>query len=154
MRHLLLTTAFLSLIAPAWAQDQTLMIIEPHAFETVGSVTAGGVFVTIENHGDTEEVLLSANTNRAKTTELHTIIDENGVKKMRPVEKMTIPAHGTLKLERGSDHIMLMGVTSPLKAGESVPLTLNFQNAGARDIEAKVIPQGAKTDAHDHHAHH
>ena len=55
-------------------------------------------------------------------------------------------------MEPGGIHLMLMGLTAPLKKGESVPLTLTFAKAGAATVQLEVAPIGAAAPAagHDH----
>ena len=55
----------------------------------------------------------------------------NGVMTMRPLDKgLAIEAGKTVKLAPGGYHLMLMDLKSPLKQGEKVPLTLEFEKAG------------------------
>ena len=58
--------------------------------------------------------------------------------KMEHVDGIDIPAHGTLLMKPGGYHIMLMGLTQPLKEGEEIELTLIFEKAGEVKVTAKV----------------
>ena len=49
-----------------------------------------------------------------------------------------VPAGGGHMLERGGDHVMLMGLTESLEDGESFPLTLVFEEAGEVVVEVPV----------------
>jgi copper(I)-binding protein len=40
-------------------------------------------------------------------------------------------------------HIMLLGLTHPLLAGQSFPLTLHFEKAGMREVTVAVAKVGA-----------
>jgi len=53
-----------------------------------------------------------------------------------------VPAHGRLTLSVGRGHVMIEGVTEPLKAGDQVNIELDFANAGALDVSAPVVPLG------------
>ncbi len=49
---------------------------------------------------------------------------------------------------------MLVGLRSPLVAGERIPLTLTFAGEAPLRIELEVRPLTAEAPAaHDHHAH-
>jgi periplasmic copper chaperone A len=99
----------------------------------------GGAFATIVNHSKSADRLMSASSPAAKTVELHETVNENGVMKMVHLpEGWAIPAGGTLELKPGGKHIMLIGLTAPLKAGEKIQMTLNFEKAGAKTIEVPV----------------
>ena len=65
----------------------------------------------------------------------------NGVMKMRPLENgLVIEPGKTVKLAPGGYHVMLMDLKSPLKQGEKLPITLEFEKAGkvtvSFDVEA------------------
>ena len=51
---------------------------------------------------------------------------------------MDIPPGGEAKLAPRGTHVMLMGLKAPLVAGKSFPLTLEFERAGAVEVEAKI----------------
>lgn len=57
---------------------------------------------------------------------------------MRPVERIVIPAGGSVALEPGGYHIMLFNVQEALAEGDSVTLTLTFEKAGEVTVEAPV----------------
>lgn len=56
---------------------------------------------------------------------------------MSPIEGgIVIPAGGSLTLEPGSFHIMLMGVTAPIAAGDGVDITLTFSDNSTIGFQA------------------
>ena len=58
---------------------------------------------------------------------------------MVPVDALTVPAHGRLKLEPGGDHLMLMGLTAPLSEGTVIELSLRFEGAAPLTVRAPVL---------------
>ncbi|NDJ54944.1 MAG: copper chaperone PCu(A)C, partial [Chloroflexi bacterium] len=48
---------------------------------------------------------------------------------------------GSATLEPGGYHIMLIGIDETLEPGDTVTLTLVFENAGEFEIEAEVREQ-------------
>ncbi|HAR50783.1 MAG TPA: copper-binding protein, partial [Roseovarius nubinhibens] len=50
-------------------------------------------------------------------------------------------------------HVMFMGLTQPFREGESVPLTLTFEQAGDVVIEVPVDLQRSEMGGHDHAGH-
>jgi copper(I)-binding protein len=97
----------------------------------------------------------------AKTAELHTMTHENGMMKMREVKSIELPAGKRVNLGEGGYHLMLIGLKAPLKAGESVPLTLNIKVANKDTVkvetkaEVKPMVEAAPSeDEHMHHMHH
>jgi copper(I)-binding protein len=57
---------------------------------------------------------------------------------MRPVDGIDIPAEGTVTLEPGGYHVMLIDLAKPLAAGETFDLTLTFENAGEQVVTVTV----------------
>jgi hypothetical protein len=97
-----------------------------------------GAYVTLHNADKRDHALVGAASPAARVTELHTVIDEGGMKKMRPVPKIDIPAGGQTKLQPGGLHIMLIGLKQPLAEGANVPITLTFEDGSSRQINAPV----------------
>lgn len=112
-----------------------ISVVEPYAFASIGKVPNGAGFLAIRNEGNQDDVLIGVTSDFARRNELHTHLHQNGRMMMRPVERIEIPAGATVKLEPGGDHIMLMGLDGPLKAGERRNLTLVFEKAGELAIE-------------------
>jgi copper(I)-binding protein len=77
-------------------------------------------------------------TNIATAVELHETIERDGKMVMQPRLQFDIPAGGTLEMEPGSYHIMLLGLKQGLKPGDTVKVTLTFRKAGEMSLEALV----------------
>ena len=100
-----------------------------------------GVFMTITNKGKSDDVLVGAKSDVAEMAGLHTVVkDDQGGMKMTPIDKIPVPASGSVELKPGSLHIMLMKLNKDLKTGDTFPLTLKYQNAGDQTIQVKVQP--------------
>jgi len=98
-------------------------------------------YMVIKNSGGQPDALMSAKTDAAKAVELHNMKMDNDVMTMFQVPQIDIPANGQVELSSGGYHIMLIGLTRDLKAGDKVMLTLNFQNNGSVTVEADVRDQ-------------
>lgn len=108
-----------------------------------GEMDMGGAnsaaYMVIRNTGSEPDKLIAASTDVAKTVELHTVIEEGGVMRMRQVEGgIEIPANGEVVLKPGGFHVMLIGLTRDLNAGDKVQLTLTFEKAGQIPVTAEV----------------
>jgi len=101
----------------------------------------GAVYFTITNHSGQDDALTGVSVPVAKMAELHRSTMTGDVMKMAPVPNgvVDIPNGETVKFEPGGLHVMLMGLTAPLTAGESFAATLHFRNAG--DIAVTVSVQ-------------
>jgi copper(I)-binding protein len=104
----------------------------------------GGAFMRIENHGTAPDRLISASSSAARSVEFHTTIRAGDVMRMRPVNIVEVPARGTVQLQPGGLHIMLIGLQYPLARGDEVPLTLVFERAGQMPVRLQVQGAGAK----------
>jgi copper(I)-binding protein len=99
-------------------------------------------FMTIKNSGNTDRQLVKADSPVAKTVGLHNHINDSGVMRMREVKSIEIKAKGQAELKTGSYHIMLIDLKQSLKEGDSVPLTLTFDDGRTMKIDAPVrMPQ-------------
>ena len=136
-------TLLLGLLPAAALAGETkagdLTIVDPWARATIGSQKVGAAYVTIRNRGTTADRLVGAQTGVAENAALHTsTVTTEGVAEMRPVDSVEVPPGGEAKLAPRGTHIMLMGLKAPLVAGKSFPLTLEFERAGAVEVEAQV----------------
>jgi copper(I)-binding protein len=104
-----------------------------------GQVSAA--YMEIKNKGGADK-LVAANCDCAQATELHDVKLIDGAMKMVPVAGMDVPANGEVKLKPGAYHIMLIGLSRPLVAGERLPIKLKFEKAGEVTVEAKVKDKG------------
>ena len=126
-----------------------LRIGHPYAGATLPGGKNGAAYLSVTNTGQTASRLTSASTTAAKQTELHESIVEGGIARMRPVERpLVIEAGATLKLEPRSHHLMLIGLTNPLVAGQRVKLVLSFEPEGDVEVELAIQPVAAR--AHQH----
>ncbi len=145
MRTFILATIILiGLSSLARAQPGSIEVSAAWARATAGSAP-GGAFMTIINKGPSDDRLIAASTTVARTAELHETKQENGVMKMTPVPALEIKAGTKVTLAPGGLHIMLTGLKAPLKQGESFPLVLKFDKAGAVNVMVKVEKPGAMT---------
>lgn len=113
-------------------------VLDPWAKAAETGMTA--VFGTIRNSGTTPVHLMSATTPVSTEVQLHeTVASSTGGSSMRQKEGgFTIPAGGDLLLEPGGDHIMLMGLTEPLRAGTSIDVTLHLEGGASTTFTAAV----------------
>jgi copper(I)-binding protein len=136
---------------PAFATDyplHDLRIEHPYARPTPPGARTGGAYFTIRNDGRNDERLVRVSSPAAKSAEVHQTTMDGNVMRMRAVASLDIPAGGSVTLEPGSYHVMLVDLAHPLSVGDKVPLTLTFQNAGTIDVVAVVEPGAPRARAH------
>jgi periplasmic copper chaperone A len=140
-RRLLAVAACLVVASPALAQTGQLEVSDAWARATPAKAENGVAYLTITT--PTPDRLVSVSSPVAKKAELHTMEMAGMVMKMRPLAGLDIPAGQSVTLKPGGEHIMLMGLNGPLREGQSFPLTLTFEKAGAREVTVPVEKAGA-----------
>ncbi|MCA3561759.1 MAG: copper chaperone PCu(A)C [Aestuariivirga sp.] len=129
----------LAFLAPApGAHASSVMVMQAYARASpTPTAEAGAAYVSLMLHGDADR-LIAVSTPAAKMAGLHKTVEADGVMKMEHVDGIDIPADGVLEMKPGGYHIMLMGLTRPLKEGDEIGLTLTFEKAGEVKVKAKV----------------
>ena len=127
-------------------QDPYVRLAPPNAAAT-------GAFMVIRNTGDKDVKLVKADNPVSKATELHTHLNEGGVMKMRPVQAIEIKAKGEAVLKPGGLHVMMIDLKAPLKEGDSVPITLTFDDGSSKQVDAKVVKATAAPALTEHKQH-
>jgi copper(I)-binding protein len=119
----------------------------------LGAEVAGG-YMEILNGGATSDRLISVEISGVQMSAIHEMATVDGVMNMRPLPSgLEIKAGETVVLKPGSFHIMMMGLSKPLVAGQNIAGTLHFEKAGSIDVEFKIEPMGADpTGQHNHNA--
>ena len=144
--------AALALSPLASAAQDKVQIVEPWARAALAGRNSAA-YMTIVNHMAEKDELVAAATPVARVVELHTHVMDGGVMRMRPVQAIEVNVGEPAVLRPGGLHVMLIGLTRDLKAGETIPLTLRFRNAGERTIEVPVQAAGAMGPAGHGHGH-
>ena len=98
--------------------------------------------------------LVAAESPAAGKAELHTMTMDDGVMRMRALDKVELPAQRTIRFAPGGLHVMLTGITKPLRPGDRVPLMLTVQTAGGVKSTLKVVAEVRAAEGAKPHHHH
>lgn len=102
-------------------------------------------FVAITNLGETPDRLLSARCVCAAKVELHKMEKVGEKMSMANDWPFVIPPGSRAEIKPGSAlHLMLMGTTVPLKIGSTMPIILQFERAGAVQIDFRIVGNSAQ----------
>jgi copper(I)-binding protein len=100
----------------------------------------GAAYMMLANDGDGNDRLVGVETDVARSVEIHESTLDDGVMSMRQVDGIDLPAGGRILLEPGGLHVMLVDVDPNLAVGDTVALTLTFEGAGRRTVDAEIVP--------------
>jgi periplasmic copper chaperone A len=90
-----------------------------------------GAFGVMTNPTDQDITITSASSPSAGKMEIHEVVDQDGQMVMQPKEGgLVVPAGGSATLKPGSDHLMLMELPAPIKAGDEVEITAVCDTGG------------------------
>ncbi len=130
--------------APALAAD-AVSVSKPWVRATVAGQSVAGAYMDITAKANA--ALVSVASPVAAKAALHVMTMDGAVMKMRPLDKLDLPAGKTVNLKPGGYHVMLIDIKRELKAGERVPLTLTVQDSrGAKStlqVDAEVRREAA-----------
>ncbi|MBC9247343.1 copper chaperone PCu(A)C [Paracoccus sp. 11-3] len=139
--------AALAAMMPLTAFAHDGMAVEDAYVRSTNPKTAGA-FMVLDNHRKVACTLVGASSDAAERVELHTHQEADGIMKMMKDEDgFPIDPEARHALDRGGDHIMMMGLTQPLADGDVVKLVLDFGDCGTLDVEAPVDNQRTPAEA-------
>jgi copper(I)-binding protein len=126
---------------------------------TVPGQDTTAAYMTLRSASDA--TLTAAKSSVAKLVELHSMSMDGTIMRMRGVPRLALPAGTSVELAPSGYHLMMMGLAGPLRPGQSVPITLTFEDAKGRtsqvQVKAVVRPIAASGEpsghAHDMSAH-
>ncbi|MFZ3498840.1 copper chaperone PCu(A)C [Streptomyces sp. 5.8] len=102
-----------------------------------------GAFMVIKNDSKTADKLTGATSPLSDDLQVHETKDQ----KMQQVQSMDVPANGELKLARGGNHVMFMGLKNTPKVGDKVTIELRFEKSGPVKVELDVKERTYKAPA-------
>jgi hypothetical protein len=104
----------------------------------IGADRPAAGYLTITNPGGVADALIGVSSPIAMSCEIHeTSMDSSGMAGMHPIERLEIAAGGTVTLEPGGYHLMLMDAQA-MTVGDTVELRLEFEKAGTVVVQAEV----------------
>jgi copper(I)-binding protein len=135
---LLLAACTSSGASPA-ASTGSMRVENAWARASMGMDRAGAAYLALTNDTGQTDALIAARSSAAATVELHeTSADASGQMAMHPIDRIDLPIGSRIALEPGGRHIMLIGLTADLVAGQEVQLTLDFEHAPDLIVKAPV----------------
>jgi len=126
-------------------------IMGPFARATLPNAPVAGGFMSIRNHGDEDDRLVAAASAVAGRMEVHEMTMKDDVMRMRELaDGLPIRAGATVDLIPGGYHLMFVELRHPLVEGETVDVTLTFEEAGEITVPLAIGPVSARVGEMDH----
>lgn len=130
-------------------------ITEAKARATFALAKTGAVYLSIKNVNTAPITLVSVTVSEdvADSAEIHTTVMVEDMLRMQELENgLVIEGNGVTAMAPGKEHIMLLGLKGPLEAGETLALTLHFDDGSNINVTANIVDM-KKSGGHHHHHH-
>ena len=152
---------FITLVGShAFAGHDDIHIHDVTIRATTPNAGATAIYAMIHNHGDEQDRLVGGHVTFAKKVEIHEMKMDGDVMRMREIEGgLVIPSDGMAHLKKGGNHMMVMGLSEPIKLDGAYEVTFSFETAGDITVPAVVISLSGKAKqdhnhkGHDHSGH-
>jgi len=136
------TPAVVPAAASAPASASALTVENAWVRVTPGADVAAA-YMTLHNRGARPLVVIGVQSALAGHAMIHESKLEGGQSTMRAVERLLVPAGGTVKLAPGGLHVMLHMLAHTPAVGEAVPLVLQLEGGATVSVSARVHPLAA-----------
>lgn len=108
--------------------------------------TNGVGYLVVANAGKAGDALVRVESPLAAKVEMHSSSMAGGVMSMQKEDRVPVPARGQATFGPGGHHLMLIGLTRTVKAGDKIPATLTFAS-GARLEASFAVGMGPASPA-------
>ncbi len=145
----------LALLGAAGLAQAEVTVTDPWVRATVAGQQATGAFMKLQSSDQAR--LVGVRSPLTEHAEVHEMVMDKEVMRMRQVQQIELPAGKTVELKPGGYHIMLLGLDKQVQEGTDVDLTLLVEtDAGQKQeitVRAPVRALNAKAGGHGHKAH-
>jgi len=136
MKPIALTVVALALLAQSALASAQVKVEDAWVRGTVQDQRTTGAFMRLTSASDTS--LVGVASPIAGFVEIHESSMHGGVMRMRAVPRVPLAANKTVELKAGGYHVMLMSLKQPLNVGETVPITLTFEDETGKRTSVEV----------------
>jgi len=148
MRALIISSQLIlaASLVPAAAEappPPAITVVRPYVRATPEGATTAAAYLELQAQPGISDAFVGVATPAAHRAEIHSHTMVGGVMQMRRVDSLDLAPGGKLMLAPHGNHIMLLNLKAPLKAGGHVHLTLTFKQSPPVEIDVPVIALGA-----------
>jgi copper(I)-binding protein len=128
----------MSQLTMAGTAGEVVMVDDPYVRAVPPGQPNSASFMALHNNSKQDHVLVGASSSTAEVVELHTHTMEEGMMRMRKVDKIDLPAGEKISLKPGGLHVMLIGLRQKLVPGDKIDLTLIFDDGSQMKLDAPI----------------
>ena len=141
MKRILLAALLLASCSKSGTPD--IQISDAWARETVTGQTATAAYMTIDNRGPGDDRLIGVEAAASAKAMLHASESSGGISRMREMGAgLVLPAGTAAQLKPAGTHVMITGLSGPLREGDVMKLRLRFEKSGTRAVDVHVGAEG------------
>lgn len=150
----ILCACVLAMLAVSQAYADDVKVTKAWTRATAPGQDSASVQLTITSKKDA--TLIGVESGSAQSGEIHSMVMEGNMMKMRALESLPLPAKTPVTLGADGNHLMLIGLKSPLKAGHKLPfaLTVKFADGHTSVIRVLAVIKPLETTGDEGHEHH
>jgi len=150
----ILCAGLLAMLSVTLAYADEVKVSKAWTRATAPGQDSASVQLTITSKKDA--TLVGVASGSAQSGEIHSMVMEGDVMKMRALESLPLPAKTPVTLGADGNHLMLVGLKNPLKAGRKLPFALTVKFADGRTSVIRVLAaiKPLETTGDEGHEHH
>ena len=150
----ILVAGLLAMLAATQAYADEVKVSKAWTRATAPGQDSASVQLTITSK--TDATLVGVASGSAQSGEIHSMVMEGEVMKMRALESLPLPAKTPVTLGAEGNHLMLIGLKNPLKVGHKLPfaLTVKFADGHTSVIRVLAVIKPLETTGDEGHEHH
>lgn len=122
----------------SWAVAGDLQIKDAWIKAAPPGVKVMAAYMEIQNPGQAQQVLVGVTSPAFARVEMHRTVISDNMAKMEQIQDLAIPAQGSVVMQPGGLHLMLMDPIKPLNAGDKVPMTIALGSGEQIPVTAVV----------------
>ena len=133
----ILCVGLLAMMAAVPAFADEVKVTKAWTRATAPGQDSASVQLTITSKRDA--TLIGVASGSAQSGEIHTMYMDGDVMKMRAIESLPLPAKTPVTLGADGNHLMLIGLKAPLKAGRKLPFAITVKFADGKTSVIRIL---------------
>jgi copper(I)-binding protein len=131
-----------------------LVIEDAWSRATPAGANVGAGYLVIKNNGTAADRLVGGATDAARALEFHKMTMQDGMMTMEHIaDGLLIEPGKSIAFTPGGYHIMFVDLHAPLKQGDKLQATLQFEKAGKVEVTFRVQSVGWRGPTANHSSH-